>query len=77
MMRVLDVLPGDLFTICDLIDGERRETYYQRRAGDGRFVPTFLFGFRQSDRDGNLRVERITKHGTRQMTDALAVCQVP
>jgi hypothetical protein len=78
-MRVRDVAPGALFKIVDKIDGERRETYYQRRegAGDGRFVPTTLFGFQQWDRDGEVRVLRMDKNGTPQMTDGLAVCQGP
>ena len=64
------------FVIRDLIDGERRETYYQRLPGDGdgRFVPTFLYGFRQWDRDEQLRVERIGE-GTEQMTDGLAIAE--
>lgn len=74
-MRVADTSPGQDFELRDLIDGERRITYYRRRGGDpmGRFVPTILFGFRQWNRDGELRVERIGE-GTNQMTDGLATC---
>jgi hypothetical protein len=77
-MRVREIPAGDRFTLHDLIDGERRETYYARLDGDGdgRFVPTILYGFRQWDRDGNLRIERIGD-GYPQMTFGLTVVKSP
>jgi hypothetical protein len=59
--RVGDISINQAFEIRDLIDGERRISYYRRVAGEprGRFVPTILYGFRQYDRHGLLRVERL------------------
>jgi hypothetical protein len=73
MIRLQDLGPRDHFMIVDLIDGERRESYYRRRgASSARHVPTILYGFRQWDRDGRLRVDRVGD-GTRQLTDRLVV----
>jgi hypothetical protein len=75
--KIKDIGPGVRFVIRDLIDGERRVSYYTRRRGDGdgRFVPTSLRGFKQWDRDGRLRVSRMGRP-VHQMTDGLMIGEV-
>jgi hypothetical protein len=74
-MRICDIPAGAHFLIRDLIDGERRATFYTRSdgQGNGRFVPTLLHGFYQWDRDGALRKMHRNKTPTPQMTDGLAL----
>lgn len=90
MKRVLQpaasVPPGRLFVLLDLIDGERRLTFY-RRGDDGDAVPAFLqrpeiwcrarrLGLIQYREDGTIRARRRSTYTGAQFIDRRALVHV-